>query len=98
MQIWGRHHRVEWRTRAARGWAIPAAIVRCESDYQNDPPNSAGASGYLQIIPSTWVAYGGARYAPEAYEATREQQDAVAARLYREQGTEPWSSSESCWG
>ncbi len=39
---------------ADSGWAIPWAIVDCESGGQNFPPNSAGASGYYQIIPSTW--------------------------------------------
>ncbi|MEA2145214.1 MAG: hypothetical protein QOG59_801, partial [Solirubrobacteraceae bacterium] len=36
------------------GWAIPYAIVLCESGGQDLPPNSAGASGYYQIMPATW--------------------------------------------
>ena len=47
------------------GWAIPYAIVLCESGGQNLPPNSAGASGYYQIIPSTWAGFGGT--GPAAY-------------------------------
>ena len=54
----------------------------CESKGINEPPNGAGASGYLQIIPSTWEAYGGLRYAPEAWEATKEQQNIVGARIW----------------
>lgn len=64
------------------GWAIPSSVVMCESGGQNLPPNSAGASGYYQIIPSTWAAYGGTQYAPSAYEATAQQQAAVASRIW----------------
>jgi septal ring factor EnvC (AmiA/AmiB activator) len=62
------------------GWAIPYAIVLCESGGQNLPPNSAGASGYYQIIPSTWKGEGGT--GPAAYLASRAEQSAVAARLW----------------
>ncbi len=62
------------------GWAIPYAIVLCESGGQNLPPNSAGASGYYQIIPSTWRLFGGA--GPAAYLASKAEQDAVASRIW----------------
>ncbi len=62
------------------GWAIPYAIVLCESGGQNLPPNSAGASGYYQIIPSTWKLFGGT--GPAAYLASKSEQDAVAARIW----------------
>ena len=62
------------------GWAIPAAIVMCESGGQNLPPNSAGASGYYQIIPSTWALYGGS--GPAAWLAPLSEQSAVAARIW----------------
>jgi septal ring factor EnvC (AmiA/AmiB activator) len=61
-------------------WAIPYAIVLCESGGQNLTPNSAGASGYYQIIPSTWTAYGGT--GPAAYLASKAEQDAVANRIW----------------
>jgi hypothetical protein len=63
-------------------WAIPSYIVQCESTFQNLPPNGAGASGYYQIIPSTWLAYGGGRYASQAYEASKSEQDVIAARIW----------------
>jgi len=63
-------------------WAIPSSVVECESGGQNLSPNYAGASGYYQIIPSTWQAYGGTRYAPSAYQATAQEQAAVAARIW----------------
>ena len=62
------------------GWAIPAAIVACESGGQNLTPNSAGASGYYQIIPSTWQLFGGT--GPAAYLAPKSEQDAVASRIW----------------
>ncbi|HEY8764116.1 MAG TPA: transglycosylase family protein [Solirubrobacteraceae bacterium] len=62
------------------GWAIPYAIVLCESGGQNLPPNSAGASGYYQILPSTWKLYGGS--GPAAYLAGKSEQDAVASRTW----------------
>jgi septal ring factor EnvC (AmiA/AmiB activator) len=62
------------------GWAIPYAIVLCESGGQNLPPNSAGASGYYQIIPSTWSLFGGTGAA--AYLASKAEQDAVASRIW----------------
>jgi septal ring factor EnvC (AmiA/AmiB activator) len=62
------------------GWAIPYPIVLCESGGQNLPPNSAGASGYYQIIPSTWQGAGGTGAA--AYLASKAEQDAVATRLW----------------
>jgi septal ring factor EnvC (AmiA/AmiB activator) len=62
------------------GWAIPYAIVLCESGGQNLPPNSAGASGYYQIIPSTWASFGGT--GPAAYLASKAEQDAVATRIW----------------
>ncbi|MDX6659390.1 MAG: hypothetical protein QOJ55_212 [Solirubrobacteraceae bacterium] len=61
-------------------WAIPWAIVNCESGGQNLPPNSAGASGYYQIISGTWRGAGGS--GPAAYLASKAEQDRVAARLW----------------
>ncbi|MBW3653596.1 MAG: transglycosylase family protein [Actinobacteria bacterium] len=61
-------------------WAIPWPIVQCESGGQNTPPNSAGASGYYQIIPETWRGMGGK--GPAAYLAPKAEQDRVAAALW----------------
>ncbi len=62
------------------GWAIPNSVVTCESGGQNLPPNSAGASGYYQILPSTWRLFGGSGQA--AYQASKAEQDAVASRIW----------------
>lgn len=61
-------------------WAIPWAIVQCESGGQNLPPNWAGASGYYQFIPSTWKGMGGST--KHAYQASKAEQDRLAARLW----------------
>lgn len=80
------------------GWAIPSRIVYCESGYANLAPNSAGASGYYQMLPGTWQEWGGGRYSSEAYQASRDEQGVVAAYGYDHDGTGPWSASQGCWG
>lgn len=77
---------------ATAGWAIPYRVVLCESGGQNLPPNSAGASGYYQILPSTWSEFGGSGAA--AYLAPKSAQDAVASRIWDGgAGASNWSCS-----
>jgi septal ring factor EnvC (AmiA/AmiB activator) len=61
-------------------WAIPWAVVQCESGGQNLTPNAAGASGYYQMMPETWAGLGGST--PHAYQAPKAEQDRLAARLW----------------
>jgi peptidoglycan hydrolase CwlO-like protein len=61
-------------------WAIPWPIVQCESGGQNLPPNFAGASGYYQFLVATWKGLGGST--PQAYQASKAEQDRLAARLW----------------
>jgi septal ring factor EnvC (AmiA/AmiB activator) len=61
-------------------WAIPWAIVQCESGGQDLPPNGASASGYYQMLDSTWRGLGGST--PHAYQASKAEQDRLAARLW----------------
>ena len=61
-------------------WAIPWVVVQCESGGQNLPPNWATASGYYQFITSTWKGMGGST--PHAYQASKAEQDRLAARLW----------------
>ena len=65
---------------AGSSWAIPWAIVQCESGGQNFTPNSAGASGYYQFMPQTWKALGGST--PNAYQAPKAEQDRLARKLW----------------
>jgi peptidoglycan hydrolase CwlO-like protein len=68
------------RSGAGGPWSIPWAIVQCESGGQNLPPNSAGASGYYQMMPATWKGLGGST--PNAYQASKAEQDRLAATLW----------------
>ena len=61
-------------------WAIPWAIVQCESGGQNLAPNRAGASGYYQFMRATWRGLGGST--PNAYQAPKAEQDRLAAQLW----------------
>lgn len=92
------------RTAAAKdpGWAYWSIRIRgCEShgrpdagpDYGAQNPHST-ASGAYQITDATW----GGRYGvSRASDATPEQQEAVAADLYRRHGTADWAASGACW-
>ena len=46
--------------------------------------------GGLQFLPATWTAYGGGVYARYAYQATREQQIAIAEKVQRAAGWGQW--------
>ena len=61
-------------------WAIPWAVVQCESGGQNLPPNNASASGYYQMLDATWTGLGGST--PQAYQAPKAEQDRLAAQLW----------------
>lgn len=66
------------------------AVAECESsgDWSIDTGN--GYHGGLQFSSSTWEQFGGRRYAPEAEQATREQQIAIAERTLEGQGAGAW--------
>jgi peptidoglycan hydrolase CwlO-like protein len=61
-------------------WSIPWSVVQCESGGQNLPPNYASASGYYQMIDTTWHGLGGST--PHAYQASKAEQDRLAAKLW----------------
>ena len=64
------------------------AVAQCESGG-NWHINSTYDGG-LQFHPNTWLAYGGGRYARYAYQATREQQIAIAEKVLAGQGPGAW--------
>lgn len=62
-----------------------ARLAHCESTHRWKIPD-----GGLQIIESTWDAFGGERYADRAELATRRQQKRVGWRVMDGQGDEAW--------
>ncbi|MGN6606034.1 MAG: transglycosylase family protein [Jatrophihabitans sp.] len=66
------------------------AVAACESGGNWSINTGNGFYGGLQFDYGTWLAYGGGAYAPRADLATREQQIAVATRLYNARGSSPW--------
>jgi len=64
------------------------AIAMCESggNWHLDGYYDGG----LQFHPQTWLGYGGGQYARYAWQATREQQIAIAERVLKGQGPGAW--------
>ncbi len=69
-------------------WAIPEAIVMCESGGNFHAVNpSSGAGGAYQILPSTWRAYGGKGLPQDAPPA---EQHRIAAQIWADSGGSAW--------
>ena len=66
------------------------SIAQCEATGNWAINTGNGFSGGLQFTPSTWAGFGGTAYAPEAWQATREQQIAVAEKVQAAQGWGAW--------
>ena len=66
------------------------AVAACESGGNWHINTGNGYYGGLQFDSGTWLANGGGAYAPRADLASREQQIAVATRLYNARGASPW--------
>jgi len=69
-------------------WAIPTAIVMCESGGNFAALNpSSGAGGAYQILPSTWELYGGQGL---PHEASPAEQHRIAAMIWADSGPAAW--------
>ena len=69
-------------------WAIPQAIVMCESGGNFNAVNpSSGAGGAYQILPSTWRLYGGSG-APQ--DGSPSEQSNIAAQIWADSGPSAW--------
>jgi septal ring factor EnvC (AmiA/AmiB activator) len=69
-------------------WAIPEAIVICESGGNFRAVNpSSGAGGAYQILPSTWELYGGQGLPQDASPA---EQSRIAAQIWADSGGSAW--------
>jgi peptidoglycan hydrolase-like protein with peptidoglycan-binding domain len=65
-------------------------VAACESGGNWSINTGNGFYGGLQFTPSTWTAFGGARYAPRADLASKSAQIAVAQRVLSSQGPGAW--------
>jgi resuscitation-promoting factor RpfA len=65
-------------------------LASCESSGNWSIRTGNGYYGGLQFLPSTWKAFGGHEFAPQADRATREQQIIVAERTLAAQGWNAW--------
>lgn len=65
-------------------------VAQCESGGRWSINTGNGYHGGLQFSPRTWTGFGGAEFAPVAYQATREQQIVVAERVLAGQGWGAW--------
>jgi uncharacterized protein YabE (DUF348 family) len=65
-------------------------IARCESGGNWSVNSGNGYYGGLQFDVSSWLANGGGAYAPNASQASKAQQIAVANTYYAKAGLRPW--------
>ncbi|MER8009314.1 transglycosylase family protein [Streptomyces sp. NPDC094149] len=66
------------------------AVAQCESGGNWSINTGNGYYGGLQFSASTWAAYGGTAYAPQANQASKSQQIAVAEKVLASQGKGAW--------
>ncbi|MDT4938322.1 MAG: resuscitation-promoting factor RpfB, partial [Pseudonocardiales bacterium] len=66
------------------------AVASCESGGNWSINTGNGFYGGLQFDYSTWLNAGGGAYAPRADLATREEQIAIATKIYAARGSSPW--------
>jgi len=83
---------------AVAGGSVWDELAQCEATGDWHINTGNGYSGGLQFNAQTWQAYGGGEYAPEAYQASREQQIAVAEKVQAAQGWGAWPACTSSMG
>src|SRR5690606_8861796 len=72
---------------SAADWDL---LAQCESSGNWSINTGNGYYGGLQFSQSTWEAFGGTQYAPNAAQASREQQIAIAEKVLAAQGPNAW--------
>lgn len=92
-----RSHPVPCIRRAALHWDVPTslqlAIARCESRLRWWAWNPSGATGIMQLLPSTHAS---TPYADKPISSVK-WNPLAGAFLLRTQGTAPWNASRGCW-
>ncbi|MDH6113560.1 LysM repeat protein [Kitasatospora sp. MAP12-15] len=77
-------------TASAASTATWDAVAQCESTGNWSINSGNGFYGGLQFTSSTWAAFGGTQYAPQANQATKAQQIAIAEKVLASQGPGAW--------
>ncbi|MFF3067897.1 transglycosylase family protein [Kitasatospora sp. NPDC057936] len=77
-------------TASAASVATWDKVAQCESSGDWSINTGNGFYGGLQFTSSTWAAFGGTSYAPQANQATKDQQIAVAEKVLASQGPGAW--------
>lgn len=72
-------------------WSLPAYIVSCESGGDYTPDAGLTFGGAYGILVSTWLQYGGGKFASQANYATPKQQDIIARRVWLDVGPSGWA-------
>ncbi len=70
-------------------------IAQCESSGNWSINTGNGYYGGLQFATASWLAYGGADFAPRADLASRAEQITVANRYYAKAGLSPWGCAHA---
>lgn len=74
------------------GWSVNwDAIAQCESGGNWSINTGNGYYGGLQFDSGTWLSNGGGDYASRADLASKDQQIAIAERVYAARGLSPWA-------
>ncbi|WEV77727.1 transglycosylase family protein [Janibacter cremeus] len=75
---------------AATSSGVWDRVAQCESGGNWSINTGNGFYGGLQFTTSTWQAFGGGQYAPNAHQATKAQQIEVAQKTLQAQGPGAW--------
>ncbi len=79
---------------ATNASAAPAGVwdkvAACEATGNWAINSGNGFYGGLQLTSSTWAAFGGTSYAPQAHQATKAQQIAIGEKVLAAQGPGAW--------
>jgi LysM repeat protein len=75
---------------AATGGTVWDQVAQCEASGNWAANTGNSFYGGLQFTHSTWQAYGGGAYAPDAHQASRDQQIQIAQRVLAGQGANAW--------
>ncbi|GAA3378439.1 hypothetical protein GCM10017750_28240 [Streptomyces racemochromogenes] len=73
-------------------------VAQCESTNNWSINTGNGYYGGLQILKSTWDAFGGRAYASYPHQATKQQQILIAEKILAGQGAGAWGSCGSAAG